>query len=129
MKIYILLGAVMLGAAITFSEPVKADALESLERERAIILTELMSPSTSLLDRQGLVDDAKHRLIDLERIVLRDTSLKGKNIPDVQRAFSNYDLTFLFHASAEHNRLILDHWLNQVGINTKILMATRMGRR
>ena len=34
-------------------------------------------------------------------MVLRDDKLTGRNTPQVRRAFANYDLTFLVHASAE----------------------------
>ena len=45
------------------------------------------------------------------------------------KAFENYDLTFLAHASVEKNLSLTDHWLEQVGVSTHSLMSTRVGRR
>ena len=62
-------------------------------------------------------------------MVLRDKTLIGKTTPMVREAFDNYDLTFLVHASVERNRAMLDHWLDQIGVSSKSLMNTRIGRR
>ena len=72
---------------------------------------------------------ARARLVDLERMVLRDDSLQGKSTPAVRNAFENYDLSFLAHASVEQNRSMVDHWLEQVGVSTNSLMSARLGRR
>ena len=72
---------------------------------------------------------SQRRLIDLERMVLRDSSLTGRNTPTVRRAFENYDLTFLVHASSEKNVSAIDAWLAQIGITTQSLMSAKMGRR
>ena len=67
-----------------------------MERERAILLDALLSA-----ELEPAKAPAKDRtspatgLIDLERMVLRDKSLAGKNTPAVRAAFENYDLTFL----------------------------------
>ena len=71
----------------------------------------------------------KRRPGDLERILIRDKSVIGKNTPQVRLAFENYDLTFLAHASVEKNLSLTDHWLEQVGVSTHSLMSTRVGRR
>ena len=58
---------------------------------------------------------------------LRYDILTGRNTPTVRRAFGNYDLTFLVHASAEKNRTLFDLWLTQVGITTEtIMVATKV---
>ena len=62
-------------------------------------------------------------MIDLERMVLRDDSLTARNTPVVRKAFANYDLTFLVHASAERKRGVVDVWLEQIGITTESLMS------
>ena len=107
----------------------RAGSLENLERERAILLQTLMDGDLSAEERQNKVDLSRRRLVDLERMVLRDQSLAGKNTPIVRSAFESYDLTFLVHASVEHNRGMMDHWLEQVGVSTKALMNARVGRR
>ena len=107
----------------------QAGTLENLERERAIVLDAYLDQALKPVERQSKMQISRTRLIDLERMVLRDKSLAGKNTPRVRKAFDNYDLTFLVHASTEANRGVLDHWLEQVGVSTHSLMNTRLGRR
>lgn len=106
-----------------------ADSLENLERERAILVESLLNPELSPAERQQRIEAEKRRLVDLERMVLRDDALKGKNTPVVRKAFSNYDLTFLVHASTEKKLSLMDNWLEQVGVSTQTLMAARKGMR
>ena len=80
-----------------------------MERERAILVETMLSGDMSPPERQSRIDVARTRLIDLERMVLRDKSLVGQNTPAVRAAFENYDLTFLVHASTEKNRSLADH--------------------
>jgi len=108
---------------------VVAGPLENLERERAILIDTFLDPELALGDRQAKVQIAEARLVDLERIVLRDDGVVGRNTPTVRRAFANYDLTFLVHASLENNTAIIDTWLGEVGVSTTALMAARQGRR
>ena len=79
--------------------------------------------------RQSKTQLSRARLIDLERMVLRDKSLAGKNTLLVRKAFDNYDLTFLVHAAGGTNRDLFDHWLEQIGVSTQSLMNARIGRR
>ncbi len=109
--------------------PAAAGTLENLERERAIALETLLSPDISPSERENHMAIARTRLVDLERMVMRDESLKGQNTAAVRIAFESYDRTFLVHASSERNRAVIDHWLEQVGVSTNSLMSARMGRR
>lgn len=119
-----------LGLASLFAVSVaNAGTLENLERERALTLGAMLEPELAPAERQSKLAAAKPRLVDLERMVMRDPSLKGKDTPAVRRAFNNYDLTFLLHASVEKNRTLMDHWLEQMGISTGSVMNARMGRR
>ena len=111
------------------SLPAQAGTLENLERERAIFIDSLLDPEATPVDRIEKMRISERRLIDLERMVLRDSSLTGRNTPAVRRAFENYDLTFLVHASAENNVSAIDTWLGQIGITTQSLMSAKMGRR
>ena len=122
-----ILAAALLTAAA--SGAASAGTLENLERERAIALETLLSADLQPNERQSQMSIARTRLVDLERMVMRDDSLSGKNTPEVRNAFENYDLTFLVHASIERNRTVMDHWLEQVGVSTNSLMGARMGRR
>jgi len=107
----------------------EAGTLENLERERALTITTLLNPELAVQDRQAKIESAKVRLIDLERMVLRDNKLKGRNTPTVQHAFENYDLTFLVHGAAEKNMSIIDAWMNQLGITTQSVLSATLRRR
>ena len=107
----------------------QAGTVENLERERALALKTSLSPDMSPSERESSMEVPRARLVDLERMVMRDGSLKGRNTPAVRTAFQNYDLTFLVHASIENNRTLIDHWLEQVGVTTNSLMSARVGRR
>lgn len=116
-------------AALLAASAVQAGTLENLERERAILVETLLSPSLAPEERADKIAQEKHRLVDLERMVLRDDSLSGNTRPVVRKAFENYDLTFLVHAAVEKKAGLMDHWLDQVGVSTHTLMNARMGRR
>ena len=70
----------------------QAGSIENLERERAIAIETLLSPEMAPAERHAKIAVSKGRLVDLERIVLRDTSLAGRATPAVKRAFDSYDL-------------------------------------
>jgi len=115
--------------ALTGVTHVYAGTLENLERERAILIESMLSGDVGVQERQVRLETSGVRLVDLERMVLRDTSLNGKNTSVVRAAFQNYDLTFLVHASIENGRSVTDHWLKSVGLSTQTLVNARMGRR
>ena len=126
-KQFVAAAALVLAAGI--GTPTNAGSLENMERERALLLESLITSELTPETRQAKVEISRNRLIDLERLVLRDKSLVGKSTPMVRAAYENYDLTFLVHASTEHNRSLLDHWLQEVGVSTESLMNARIGRR
>ncbi|MBB42782.1 MAG: hypothetical protein CMM44_03350 [Rhodospirillaceae bacterium] len=106
-----------------------AGNLENLERERAIMLESflVLEPHAKKGMDHKLI--TRQRLIDLERLVLRDNKLLKKNRSAVRVALSNYDLTFLMHASVEKNKDVFEHWLQEVGISSTSLKKARVGRR
>ena len=104
----------------------QAGTLENLERERAFLIKTFLDPDLAAGARLKKIEMSKPRLIDLERMVLRDDSLTGRNTPVVRKAFSNYDLTFLIHAAAEKNRTPVDIWLEQVGLSTSQLLVAEV---
>ena len=106
-----------------------AGTIENLERERALLIDAMLDPSLVPADRAEQIDMGAQRLVDLEKMVMRDDSLTGRNTPTVRRAFGNYDLTFLIHASVEKNMLVFDSWLDQLNVTTESLMAASKGRR
>ena len=121
--------AALLAAALAWSPPADAGTLENLERERAMVIEAALDAELTPAERLAKMATATSRLVDLERMVLRDKSLTGRNTPTVRRAFENYDLTFLVHASTEKNVSAIDAWLAEVGITTQSLMSAEMGRR
>ena len=122
------LAALATGVAL-FAAPGHAGTLENMERERALVVETMLDPELAAAERLGRVETAQPRLVDLERMVLRDDSLVGRNTPAIRRAFDNYDLTFLIHAAAEQNLSLTDIWLEQVGVTTRGLFSARLGRR
>jgi len=124
-----LLGAAAVIAVATFAGNAGAGTLENMERERAILIETLLAPNMTAEERQAKIASYQRRLVDLERMTLRDKSLEGETRAPVRKAFDNYDLTFLVHASTEKNATIVDHWLEQVGVSTHTLMSARIGRK
>jgi len=118
-----------LALSLIMSSTASANSLETLERERARTVQTILDPTLTLEARHARLDRHRHRLIDLERMVIRDKSLRTQTDRTVRIAFKNYDVTFLSHASAEKNRTMSDHWMAQFNLNTDALMATRVGRR
>ena len=127
-KYKIILTAIVLGC-FSIVKTASAGTVENMERERAVLLQTLLSPEGSDKKVNQTLEISRDCLIDLERMVIRDKSLRGKNTPAVRSAFANYDLTFLVHSSIEKNTNVLEHWLNEVGVSTSSLQAARIGRR
>jgi hypothetical protein len=125
--------AMALTAALTagaaFMPQAEAGTVENMERERAILIETLRSADLEAGERANQVEVSRHRLVDLERMVLRDDGLKGRNTPTIRRAFANYDLTFMVHSASEQQISVIDTWLAQLGLTTQTLMSTSQGRR
>lgn len=107
----------------------QAGSLENLERERARLIAVMQDAGMTAEERQMRIESAARRLRDLERMVMRDDELTGRNTPTVRQAFENYDLTFLVHAAGENGVTINEQWMAQVGVSTDSLLTTRFGRR
>ena len=106
-----------------------AGTVENLERERSITIQTMLDPSLTPDQRQRKLEVSERRLVDLERMVMRDKSLEGDNSPAVRRAFDNYDLTFLAHGALERNKTLAGQWLGQIKLDSADILAARMGRR
>ena len=117
--------------AAAFPLALSADDIDPalLERERAIAIETMLNPELKPEERHARVELFKRRLVDLERMALRDQSLKGRNTRNVRRLFENYDLSFLIHASVEKNLNMLDAWLEQIGVSTQTVMSATTRRR
>jgi hypothetical protein len=125
----LVLTAAFTAAVGSFAGQAGAGTLENMERERAILIDTLRAADLDAGERAGKVEISRRRLVDLERMVLRDDSLTGRNTPTVRRAFANYDLTFMVHSASEHQVSVIDIWLAQLGLTTQSLMSTSKGRR
>ena len=115
--------------ALVSTTPANAGSVENLERERAMVLQAILMPDLGPDERVSKIGASQRRLIDLERVVLRDDSLTGRATPAVRKAFANYDLTFLMHAATEKKMLLVDNWFTAMGLTTQSIMATRTGPR
>ncbi len=122
-----LAGAIVLGAL--GMQTAEAGTLENLERERAHLVELFHDDSLTPDERQIKIEAAGRRLRDLERMVMRDTSLRGKSTPIVRNAFEDYELSFLLHSAAENGVTITEQWFTKVGLSTETLLSTRVGRR
>ena len=103
--------------------------LKNMERERAQLVASFIDPELEPQNRQAAIASKQKRLVDLERMVLRDDALLGNTDRMVQFAFNSYDLSFLVHASAEAKQMPIAHWLDQVGFSHDDIAATKIGRR
>lgn len=119
---------VVLSATI-FTSAAGAGPLENLERERANVIRTIVDASISPAKRHEKLLSAQRRLVDLERIAIRDPKIAQQNTPVARLALDNYDLTFLVHAGVENRLTITDQWLDQLGLTNAALMTTRLGRR
>ncbi|PCJ34851.1 MAG: hypothetical protein COA99_14250 [Moraxellaceae bacterium] len=103
--------------------------LFNLERERSTLLNSFTSDRLTPAEREQQINMSQRHLMDMERMVIRDDRLLGLNDPVVQRAFDNYDTTFLVHASVEANQHIVDFWLQQLKLDSKRILSSKKGRR
>lgn len=123
---------VLVGACLAFSNGVQAgemQTLKNMERERSALVSTSFAVDTSVEIREQKVEGSKQRLVDLERMVIRDDQLLGNNHRLVQHAFSDYELSFLVHSSAEAGKLPVSMWLAEVGLDTADVQSARVGRR
>jgi hypothetical protein len=124
-----LLSAALLTAIAATSGAANAGSLENLERERAHLIELMNDPSIAADQRQVRIESAARRLRDLERMVMRDESLVGRNTPVVRTAFENYDLTFLVHSAAEDGTTLTQKWFSEIGLSSASLLSARPGSR
>ena len=121
--------AAVIASSTLVALPAFAGTVENLERERAILIDTMLNANVTPAEREAKVETSRNRLVDLERMVLRDDSLVGVNTPTVKRAFANYDLTLLIHAATEKEMSVIDNWLEQMGITTQSLMSAKRARQ
>lgn len=103
--------------------------LSNLERERSSLVSVMTQEELSPIDRERRIALSQRRLMDMERMVIRDDRLLGSHDPMVKKAFDHYETTFLVHASAEANQHIVDFWLHQLSLDSQSILESRRGRR
>lgn len=132
MKYLLLIMTVCFACTVSFGAAGQNNALfslQNLERERASFLATFTDVSLSTEARQQKVQGIYRRLADIERMVLRDERIANSDKMLVQKAFANYELTFLVHASAEHHTQPLAQWLNTLAINASSIAQSKQGYR
>ncbi len=127
MKKTIITGLI-LAVAGGISSSAIADSLKNLERERGLTVATILDNTIGVEKRWSKLSLSKARLADLEVMLINDKSLKNNYSTRVKHALSNYELTFLAHASAEHNKSIAAHWFDTIGLNTDQILASRVAK-
>lgn len=104
-------------------------SLQNLERERAALIQDLLSPSLDVEQRQQQLNKRQRQLTDMERMVMRDERLLSSSSALVRNAFNQYELTFLVHAGAEQKRSAGEHWLAAMNISNDAILGAQAGFR
>lgn len=120
---------VLSSVAVAYANPSTLFSLENLERERAALLSSLTSTKLSPYQREQQANNIIRRLIDLERMVLRDDRIAASNSIMAKKAFQNYDLTFLVHAGSESKKAPMAHWLSALNITDDSINKSTIGAR
>ena len=123
MKIKIMLTILLL---FTFLNPALATSIENMERTRAALISIMLDANMNADKKQNKLISFKLRLLDSERIVINDKKIIQKPDRYTIKAFEEFELSFLVHASIENNLDISDHWFNQMGLTTSNLENTRL---
>ena len=123
MKIKIMLTMLLL---LNFLNPALATSIENMERTRAALISVMLDANMNADKKQNKLKSFKLRLLDSERIVINDKKIIQNPDRYTIRAFEEYELSFLVHASIENNLNISDHWFNQMGLTTSNLENTRL---
>jgi hypothetical protein len=103
--------------------------LENLERERAVFLDSLTSTKLTPYQREQQRNHMIKRLIDMERMVLRDDRIAMSNSVMAKKAFQSYELTFLVHAGSESKKAPMAHWLHSLNITEENIDKSSSGAR
>ena len=65
-------------------------------------------------------------LLDKERIVINDKKIIQNPSRHTIKAFEEFELSFLVHASIEKKVDITSHWFNEVGFTSSSLKNTKL---
>ena len=115
-------------ASLGMALSAQAGSIENMERERALVIGQILDPAMSSQTRWERMGYSKRRMANLERIALNDKTLQDSRKPSVLRVFRKYELSFLVHAATESQRPITVHWLEAMGLTTSDLMNARASK-
>ena len=110
----------------TFLNPAFASSIENMERTRASLIKVILDPNLNLDKKEAQLSDLKLKLLDKERIVINDKKIIQNPNRYTIRAFEEFELSFLVHASIEKNINVPSHWFNEIGITTSNLDNTSL---
>ena len=108
---------------------VEATTIKNLERTRANTLAVILDMNINPNQRIQKVEKARLKLLDMERITINDSKLSKNPSQYAVKAFENFDLTFLVHASLEKDKSLAVHWFEEVGFTTSNLKRTKAIRK
>lgn len=132
-KISIIVGSISLITVFSVQSATNSStndlSLQNLERERAALIQDLLSPSLDVEQRQLQLKKRQRQLTDMERMVMRDERLLSSSSDLVKNAFGEYELTFLVHAGAEQKLSASEHWLATMNISNDAILGARVGFR
>ncbi|MFT7005658.1 MAG: hypothetical protein ACJAXJ_000157 [Colwellia sp.] len=111
------------------AKPNSLFTLENLERQRAALLDNLTTKKLTTYQREQETKQLIKRLVDLERMVLRDDRIAASNSIMAKNAFEHYELTFLVHAGSESKKSPMAHWLYSLKITDDSIFKSRAGAR
>ncbi|MDA9170913.1 hypothetical protein N9O69_02410 [Alphaproteobacteria bacterium] len=123
MKIKIMLTILLLS---TFLNPALATSIENMERTRSALISIMLDVNMNADKKQNQLNNFKLKLLDNERIVINDKKIIQNPDRYTIKAFEEFELSFLVHASIEKNLDISEHWFNQIGLTTSNLENTRL---
>ena len=123
MKIKTMLTILLLS---TFLNPALATSIENMERTRSALISIMLDVNINADKKQNQLNNFKLKLLDNERIVINDKKIIQNPDRYTIKAFEEFELSFLVHASIEKNLDISEHWFNQIGLTTSNLENTRL---
>jgi hypothetical protein len=123
MKVKIMLTILLLS---TFLNPALATSIENMERTRSALISIMLDVNINADKKQNQLNNFKLKLLDNERIVINDKKIIQNPDRYTIKAFEEFELSFLVHASIEKNLDISEHWFNQIGLTTSNLENTRL---
>ncbi len=110
----------------TFLNPSFAASIDNMERTRAMLITTMLDPNLKADTKQSRINDLKLKLLDKERMVINDKKIIQNPNRHTIKAFEEFELSFLVHASIEKNLEISSHWFNEIGLTTSNLENTKL---